>query len=147
MTFDFSKAEIDHAMAWFDLPPDVAPGARICCKPATEANPAYYNAMLKRAGRRVRNMIRSDRISLEDAALNREDDRSLYPRYVITNWDGLNDTDGKPVPFSRDHCVELCEKLPNWVFDQLRNFAATPERFITVEDEEEAPEPQELAGN
>ena len=75
---NLSKFNIRKAMAWVDMP-ELGPKARILIKPATEANPNYYNAMLALSGKRVRAMVKTDKITAEDAALNRDDDVISHP--------------------------------------------------------------------
>lgn len=145
MTFDFSKLEVRQAVAWVDMP-ELSDKARIAVKPATEANVPYYNNLLRRAAARARRAARTDRITVEDAAANRSDDRDLYPRYVLSNWENVLDVDGKVVPFSADNVREFCAKLPDWLFDRIRNVASTPERFL-AEGEDVDPDPTELVGN
>lgn len=130
---------------WVELP-EVSPKARVQCKPATEANPFYFNAMMKKAGARARRMARTDRMSMEDMAENRAEDRVLFPRYVLVGWDGILDDKNQPVPFTRETAGEFCAKLPDWLFDRIRHQVATPERFIN-EDEEAPPDAKALAGN
>lgn len=131
--------------AWVDLP-EVAPKARVCVKPATEANPFYFNAMMKKSGARARRMIRTDRMSMEDMAENRAEDRALFPRHVLVGWEGIVTVDNQPVEFNLENSREFCAKLPDWLFDRIRNHAATPERFID-DDEELPPDAKVLAGN
>jgi hypothetical protein len=142
--FDFSKLEVTQQTIWVELP-EVAPKARVCVRTATEANPHYFNAMMKRSGMRARRMVRTDRISIEDAQQNRSEDRELFPRYVLVNWDGITDKAGKPVPFAEDAVREFCAKLPDWLFDRVRNAAATPERFLP--EGEDVPDAGKIAGN
>ncbi len=132
--------------SWLALP-EVAPSARVLLAPATEANSAFYNAMLKRSGKRVRAMAArgSDQITAGDVRANRADDRALFPLSVLKGWDGIEDDAGNAVPFSQEAAVEFVEALPDWIFDRIRNHAATPERFVAVG--EELPDPAELAGN
>lgn len=125
--------------------PELSPKARVHVKPATEANPLYFNAMLKRTGARARRMVRTDRITQEDAEQNRAEDRELFPRYILAGWDDILDQDNQPVPFNADTAKEFCAKLPAWLFDRIRNAAATPERFLA--DCDAAPDPQAIAGN
>jgi hypothetical protein len=145
MTFDFSKLEVRQSVAWVAMP-ELSEKARIAVKPATEANAPYFNAMLRRSAARARRMARTDRITAEDAAANRSDDRDIYPRYILVNWEHVYDTDGKLVPFNEDNCREFCSKLPDWLFDRLRQVATTPERFLDEHGEED-PDPEALAGN
>lgn len=125
--------------------PEVAPKAVLIVKPATEANAPYFNAMLRRTGARARRMARTDRITAEDAEMNRADDRELFPRYVLVNWEGIVTKAGEPVPFNADNAREFCAKLPAWLFDRVRNQAATPERFLEAGDD--LPDTKALSGN
>lgn len=145
MNFDFSKLEVKQSVAWVSMP-ELSDTARVAVKPATEANSAYFNAMLRRSATRARRIARTDRIAAEDMAANRSDDRDLFPRYVLANWEGVFDTSNKPVPFNEDNAREFCSKLPDWLFDRIRNAASTPERFLD-EHQETDPDPEELAGN
>lgn len=135
---DLSRFDISKATSWCDMP-ELGTKARILLAPATEANPAYYNAMLELSGKRVRALARSDKITAEDAAQSRDEDVLLYPRFVIRGWEGIEAGDGADevdeqghVPFSRSRAAKLCqmlnEKAPH-LLDRLRNHAATPERF------------------
>lgn len=145
MNFDFSKLEVRQAVAWVDMP-ELSDKARVAVKPAAESNSPYFNAMLRRSATRTRRIARTDRITAEDAAANRSDDRDLYPRHVLVNWEGVYDTDNKPVPFNEDTAREFCAKLPDWLFDRIRNVATTPERFLG-EHTDPDPDAEELAGN
>lgn len=139
------KLDVAQAKCWMDVP-EISPGARLLLVPATEANPGYYNAMLRMSGRRARQAVRTEKIDAEHLAQNRADDRVLYPLHVIVGWEGVLDDQGNPVAWSREEAKDLCEQLPAWLFDRIRNHAATPERFLP-EDEPEAPDAAELAGN
>lgn len=146
---NLDRFDIRTAMSWCDMP-ELGKRARILLKPATEANAPYYNAMLKKSGKRVRQMVKSDQITAEDAALNRDDDRELYPLYVIAGWefvegDGEGCDDDGHVHFNRLHAQKLCAMLPDHLMDRMRNHASTPERFYG--DEPAPPDPAELAGN
>jgi len=146
------RFDISQATSWVDMP-ELGKRARILLAPATEANPAYYNAMLKLSGKRVRQMVKSDQITAEDAALNRDDDRELYPKFVIRSWEFVEGEPGGDgvgedgfVPFSRGNAAQLCRLLPDHLMDRLRNHGATPERFYGEADEVTPPEADELDG-
>lgn len=143
--FDFKALEVRDAMSWMDLP-EISPNARLLLKPGDDSNPAYYDAMLRKSGTRKRLIARRQEVSAEDIAQNRADDRELYPMRVMAGWEGVEDTEGNAVPFSRDACAEFCSKLPGWIFDRVRNYAATPEQFL-AEDEIPLPDAPELAEN
>jgi hypothetical protein len=104
-------------------------------KPATEANKPFARAQLLRSNKRVAN--RGGRgVSLETIENTRDDDKELYPRFVITGWGNVFDDTGKEVPFSLKSCEEFLAALPNWVFDNLRQHCTTPTNFagMTVDD-------------
>jgi len=90
-------------------------------------------------------MAKTDKISAADAEANRNDDRALFPLYVLVGWTGIEDDDGAEVPFSPEAAAEFCDQIPGYIFDRIRNFAATPERFVP--DGEELPDPEAIAKN
>lgn len=106
-------------------------------KPATEANKPFARAQLLRSNKRAR-AAGGRGVSLETIEGTRDDDRELYPRYVIEDWGNVFDTDGQPVAFSVKSCQEFLTALPNWVFDGVRNYCTTPTNFAgqSVEDDE-----------
>jgi hypothetical protein len=145
MAFDFSKLEVTQAVAWVEMP-ELSPKARVAVRPATEANSGYYNNMLRRSAARARRMVRTDRITAEDAAASRSDDRDLYPRHVLHSWEGVFNTDGKEVPYNEENAREFCSELPDWLFDRIRSVASTPERFL-ADYQDPDPDPTDLVGN
>lgn len=148
---NLDKFDIRNAMAWLDMP-ELGPKARILLAPATEANENYHNAMLKMSGKRIRRMAKTDKITADDAAQSRDEDRELYPLFVIRGWekfegdeaDGL-DENGH-VPYNRRNAQILCKEMPSHMMDRLRNEASTPERFYP-DDEIVPPDAEELAEN
>ena len=150
---NLSRFDVGKAMSWVDMP-ELGVRARVLVAPATEANPGYYNAMLAASGKRMRRMARTDQITGEDAAQNRDDDRQLYPRHVIKGWECIEgdpstakegELDGEGhVVFGRRAAETLCRVLPDHLMDRLRNHASTPERFYGAEV---PPEPEDVAGN
>lgn len=142
--FDFSNLQIDQATAWMEVP-DISPEARILMAPATESNKPYYNEMLRLSGGRIRKIQRTDKIDPKDAKKNREEDLELYPKHVFKGWEGVTDRSGKQIAFSVEEACDLCRKIPTWLFDRIRNFAAAPENFIR--DREPTPDPAGLVGN
>jgi hypothetical protein len=146
-----NKFDIRDALAWLDMP-ELGPKARILLAPATEANPNYYNAMLKMSGKRARRMVRTDRLTADDAQQSRDEDRELYPLFVIRGWENFEgdeaddlDENGH-VPYSRQNAQILCKEMPSHMMDRLRNEASTPERFYP-DDEIVPPDHEELAKN
>jgi len=97
-------------------------------KPATEANKPYFNMVLRRS-RRSMQAVKSGALSQKMIKENREEDKNLYPKHVITGWKNMPDSKGKDVPFSEKACTEFLEALPDWIFDEVRNFAGTSSNF------------------
>lgn len=148
--------------AWLELPM-IAPGAAVELRFAGEGNTGYFNAMLARAGKRARK-IQQKGGPLVDASMlseNRNEDRALFPVHVLVDWRGMQVLNTAPrtpedtdetypkyvgVPCTPENRKEFCEKLPDWIFDRIRDFAARPERFVQDGDEL-PPDGQEVAGN
>ena len=151
--FDHLKNyDVGQAMSWLELP-ELGAKARILLKPATEANKPYYNAMLRLSGKRARSMAKTGNISVEDLQKNRDEDRIMFPKYVIAGWEfvetdedkGKQDEDKEYVEYTLDLGAELGRKLPHHIFERVRNHAATPEQFYP--EDELHPVAEELEGN
>lgn len=111
-------------------------------KPATEANKPFARAQLLGSNKRVRaNAGRG--VSLETIQDTRDDDRRLYPRFVVEGWGDVYDTAGNEVPFSVKACEEFLAALPNHVFDNVRTFCSNPMNFAGIHSEAE----DEAVGN
>jgi hypothetical protein len=110
-------------------------------KPANEANKPYFNAVLKRSRRNVR-AIQAGHVNQVMIAETREKDRELFSKFVIVGWENVQDVNGEQVPFSSAACEEFLRALPNWLFDEIRNFAGMSLNFT-----EDAPNVEEAAGN
>lgn len=111
-------------------------------KPATEANKPFARAQLQRSNKRARS-AGGRGVSLETIEGTRDDDRDLYPRFVVEGWGNVFDTDGKPVEFSVKTCQEFLTALPNWVFDNVRSFCTNPSNFSSIPE----PADDEALGN
>jgi len=101
--------------------------------PATEANKGYFNNLLKRAGKSAR-QVKAGMINLGLVEENREEDKELYPEYVIRGWKDVLDVDGSDVKFSKKEAQQFINLLPNWIFDDIRNFAGNPGSFAEILD-------------
>jgi hypothetical protein len=137
--------------AWMDLPM-IAPGAAVELKFAGEGNPGYFNALLARAGKRARK-VQQKGGPLVDASMlaeNRNEDRELYPVHILVDWRGIQVKTGTggfmDVSATPENRKEFCAKLPDWIFDRIRDFASRPERFVRDGDEA-PPDGAEVAGN
>lgn len=97
-------------------------------KPANEANKPYFNAVLKRSRRNVK-AIQAGAVNQAMISENRAQDRELFPRFVVVGWEGVTDSKGKEVEFSRDNCSDFLRALPDWIFDEVRNYASNSANF------------------
>lgn len=108
-------------------------------KPATEANKPYFNSVLKKSRRKVK-AVQAGALNSKMIQENRDEDRELFPKAVVIGWEGIVDNKGKEVPFTTEDCAQFLEALPDWIFDQVRNFAASSENFAyeVIDIEEKA---------
>ena len=133
MKFGLKKFDVtDESLARFEMP-DLGDGACLIVRPATEANKPFFNQSLKRS-RRLAKAIRRGHIDARMAAENREEDRELYPKYVIADWENITDENGDMVPFSQENCEDFVQEMPPWMFDELRGFASEISNFFEVMD-------------
>lgn len=104
-------------------------------RPATEANPSYMRAMLKGSREQMRR-LRSGDLSPEMLEENRRKDRRLFPKFVVTGWNGVVDSKGKAVKFGEEACAEFIAALPYDMFNELRDFCSTIDNFRPEADED-----------
>ena len=104
---------------------------------ATEYNKPYFNDLLKKQ-RQNRRALRSGNVSVNTIKYNRSEDLTLYAKHIIKGWGNVVDSKGKTVTFSKPACSDFLKALPNWIFDDLRNFAADPLSFNMGESDEES---------
>jgi len=145
--FDFSKLNVsDGRTARLVMHQITLGGATpfFVVRPATEATKGYYNAVLKRAGKSLR-QVQAGAINAGMMEENRKDDRKLYPQHIITGWghikeDGtevpgsIPDADGTLTNFSGEVCAQFIAALPTWLFDDMRQFCGNPSNFVGDEE-------------
>ena len=140
---NLDKYDISSATSWVKMP-ELGRDAKIQVKPATEANPRWYNAFLAAAAERKVGAM--GHVSAEDIAAGREQDAVTYPKFVIVGWHGVESDSGELVPYSRSAAKELCaallSKAPH-LFDRIRDHASTPAKFYAYDE----PDAEELAKN
>lgn len=112
----------------------------------TDANKQYLNALLK--GRKALRLMRGRKINSSVLDANRDQDRELYPKFVITGWDEKTvvDSNSDPVSFSKENCELFLRALPNDIFDELRTYCSDPDNFREEDDLDEE-DIENLAGN
>lgn len=97
--------------------------------PATDVNKPYMNNLL-RIGKTSIMQARSGSMSSKTLQQNREQDRYLYPRYVIKGWKKVFEDNGSECEFTPENCEDFLNALPDWVLDKIRNFAGNPANFV-----------------
>lgn len=135
------ELDLNDKTAWYDIP-ELSPKARICLRPQTDKR--YQSAQLQLAANRARSATKKrGAVTVQDLQSDRDEDRDLFPRYLFVHWTDVLDDEGEPVEFSVDHAVELCEQMPDWLFDRIRAFTNQPANFL----DEPVPDAGELAKN
>ena len=102
--------------------------------PATEINKPYFNAVLKRSGKFARR-VQTGKLNINTIRENRDEDRNLYPKFIVKGWSGVIDSDGTTVPFTVADCGDFLGAVDDWVFDEIRAFAGNPENFLQESDD------------
>ena len=129
-----------------------APG--VLTRPATTANARYNNARLKALGKRTGTGRRKIAINAATVEAARREDADLLSKYCVTGW-GDNapvDSSGVPVPFSADNARDFFLAIPDWMFDDFRNWVSEPLNFVgdassSDDGEDDDPADAEELGN
>ncbi len=109
--------------------------------PATESNIPLFNAALKRAGK-AGNRVKISGKTLGTIREGRVQDRELYARHVVKGWHDVTDVNGDEVPFTRENCHDFLTALPDYIFDDVREYAREPANFV-----DELPDTEAVAEN
>ncbi len=109
--------------------------------PATESNIQLFNAALKRAGRAANRVLAASK-TLASIKEGRAQDRELYAWYVVKGWRKVVDVNDDDVPFTRENCHDFLRALPDYIFDDVREYARTPANFV-----DELPDTEDVAEN
>lgn len=110
----------------------------ITVAPATQANSQYFNAILRQSGKQVRELKAGAPINTATLDRNRDEDRALFPKYVVKGWKGVMDADDTEVPFTEGNVRDFLEAIPDWLMDEIRTFASETRNFLEdVMDAEE----------
>ena len=100
-------------------------------KPSTDANKPYFNALLKRSGRNMR-QLQAGKITAGLIEENRAEDRELFPKFVIVGWKDMLDADGNSIEFTPQDCRDFVGSIPDWLFDDITNFTKNPQNFLNT---------------
>lgn len=82
-------------------------------------NNARYNKTLEVKTKPYRRQIQNETL---DDVIGRRVFREVYAEAVILGWDGVEDAEGNPMPFTKDNCIKLLTDLPD-LFDDIREQA------------------------
>lgn len=105
---------------------------------AGEANKRYFNEMLRRAEQLAK---RKAKVSVELIKEQRDRDRELFPKFVLTAWSDVTDVNGVVIAFSATECEAFLKALDDEQFDEVREF------FKDVSNFREIMNPEIVAGN
>lgn len=131
--FDFSSNEPKLETRVFQL--DMLDGSpELYLLPAGEVNKPYFRALIKRVSKSVG---RSGLLTATRVHEDRNYDRELFAAYIVQGWSGVKDSLGHSVSFNKDHCLEFLKALPDYIFDDLRNFAKDVQNFVGLTPETE----------
>lgn len=115
-------------------------GAKIFGRPATRRlNTAYTNAVLLKTEK----LNRKARVSQNKAAIiNAQSDATREPfgRFVLVDWKGIKDENGKEVPFSTADAIDFIAALPDFIYDELLVFFSNEVNFTDIVSVDEAGE-------
>lgn len=107
---------------------------------ATEVNKPYFNGLLRRS-RRNMPRVKAGNIDVDLVIANRDNDRELYAKHVLCGWKNVRDTKGNEVAFSHEDALDFLKALPDFIFDEIRDFASEPRNFV----KEQGPDASEVA--
>ncbi len=98
--------------------------------PATESNIPLFNAALKRSGQAANRARAGAKQNLGTIKEGRAHDRELYAKFVVKGWYDVVDVKGNEVALSKDNCLDFLTALPDYMFDDVREFAREPSNFV-----------------
>ncbi len=97
--------------------------------PATENNIPLFNAALKRAGKAV-NRAKINSKTLSTIKEGRAQDCELYAKFVVKGWRKVVDVNSDEVSFTKENCHDFLTALPDYIFDDVREYAREPSNFV-----------------
>ncbi len=101
---------------------------------AGETNKPYFNAVVKRSTRSARK-LRAGKMTAKELEDGRNHDREIFPKFVFKGWEDMFDSAGNQAEFSEQNCFALLSALPDYLFDDVRNFFTNPESFLDDPEE------------
>ena len=147
MSDDFTylgKYDVDMEPVEYEVP---IPGEPVLLvRPAGAKNKPYHRALLKRNAKAARRFSRGLSVTPEILDEIREHDLQLYWKHVLVGWRGIKASDGSEPPFTQDSGRKFLAALPDWIFEDLRQFASNPSNFL-ADDEPSEDDIEDLAKN
>tara|TARA_R110002153_G_scaffold54447_5_gene151678 strand:- start:2348 stop:2821 length:474 start_codon:yes stop_codon:yes gene_type:complete len=127
----------------------------LICKPATNINKAFLNAVMassKQASRiaKAKRKIKGKQDeTITQAAIDkaRTDDIELFVDYVVVGWEDVVNQVGDPVDFSPENCRDFLQAIPPEMFTELRLFCLDIRNFRPEAVEMDPEEQETLQGN
>lgn len=107
---------------------------------STEANRPYTNERLRATTRNKSRMrqIEAGKLNARHLQETRDEERALYAKHVVVDWDNVFDDAGQKVAFSTEACEAFLAALPDWIFDELLALCRNPANFADL--------PEDVAG-
>ncbi len=140
--FDFghimadAKVKTDKARPYEFI--DLKGAPKFFCLPATNENSAYRDSRVTRINRRRKDLKRGLNITVQLLDKSEAEDKELFARHCVTGWEGVKGKDNKPVPFSFEACKKFLDQLPDYVFEDFREWIQNPSNFLDADQEDDA---------
>jgi len=112
---------------------DVEPVLILAC--ASESNKEYFNALLKQSAKLMQGS-KAKQISAGLVKSNRDNDKILYATHILKGWEHIVDIDENSVEFNLENSIDFIKALPDWIFDEIREYASNVHNYIEMMDTE-----------
>tara|TARA_R110000737_G_scaffold47134_5_gene67063 strand:+ start:1363 stop:1836 length:474 start_codon:yes stop_codon:yes gene_type:complete len=128
---------------------------QLTCKPATNVNKAFLNAVMaasKEASRvaRAKKKIKGKQDeAITQAAIDRArmDDIELFVDHVVVGWEDVVNQNEEPVEFTAENCRDFLQAIPPEMFTELRLFCLDIRNFRPEVTKMDPEEQETLQGN
>lgn len=106
-------------------------------RPATQSNPDYFSKAMQIGADITKSLKRGKGLSRDTMKKLRERDYELFPKYVIVSWEVPPvDASGAPVDMTPENCEQFLRALPEYVFEEFRNFVGNEYNFLDHSEED-----------
>lgn len=133
-----AKHNVSQTKKVFFALPEVGEGAKLQVLTAGESNPEYFRAILKQPAENQNGMRKKKKGTVvvttdADVKEGRAKDREMFAKYVVVGFVKIVDEDNEDVEFTAENAHALMKALPDWLFDELRNFCLDISNFTDFE--------------